>query len=563
MVTNNIDQGHRGNSRLKKLGVQIDWTPDMVKEYLKCSKDPVYFAETYMKIVHVDRGLIPLKLFDYQKRMINLMAENRFVISAQSRQSGKTTTACAFILWYIIFNADKTVGMLANKGETAREILSRVKLAYQYLPKWMQHGIVDFNKGSFVLENNSKVIAASTSNDNVRGFSFSFILLDETAFIENWPDFSASVLPTISSGRDTRLVMVSTPNGLNHFHEIWENAIRGINDYKPILVRWDEVPGRDEEWRRATLATLNFDEQKFDQEYNVEFQGSSGTLISGWKLKQLEYVKPLVEAEGLATYFHPEKSHQYACIVDVSRGKGLDYSAFHIIDITMMPYRQVCTYRSNSTTPIDYAEIIYRVCKSYNSAHCLVELNDIGGQVADALFESFDYENILYTESAGRAGKRLTRELGKQVDRGVRTTKTLKSIGCSMLKLLVEQNQLEIIDKETISELKTFSKKNNSYEAEQGKHDDLVMGLVLFAWMSDQDMFKQMTDINTLQNLRDNDEEDIQNQLLPFGLWDGGAGNEVVIDSTEKREGWQLVELTDNEWNEIAYEDTSWTRGRF
>jgi len=531
-------KSYNGNPNLKRAGVDVNWTPDMIQEMMKCAQDVVYFVKTYVKIVNVDRGLIPFEPYDYQVEMLEAMANNRYNIIATSRQAGKSTTTCAFILWYILFNNDKNVALLANKAETAREILSKIQLAYQHLPKWMQHGVTEWNKGSFELENNSRVIATATSADNIRGFSINLLFIDEAAFIDNWDEFFTSVYPTISSGSTTQVILVSTPNGLNHFYATWQNAVEKRNNYHNIMVKWDRVPGRDERWKKDTLGALNFDMEKFSQEFEVEFLGSSGTLIAGWKLKELVHQTPVHQHDGLRMYSQPESGHAYVCVADVSRGKGLDYSAFSILDVSKMPYKQVCVYRNNTVAPIDYADILFRVCKSYNNAGVLVEINDIGGQVADSLHYDFEYDNILFTESAGRAGKRITSGFGNNVDRGVRTTKNVKSIGCSILKLLVEQNQLIVNDFDTISELSTFSRKGVSYEAEPGKHDDMVMGLVLFAWLSDQDYFKELTSINTLAMLREKTEEEISGDLVPFGFVDDGSPLEDVSDGAYRGPGW-------------------------
>lgn len=528
-------QGYKGNVNLKRSNQNIEWTPDLVQEYMKCAQDPVYFTETYMKIINVDHGLMNFKLYDYQKKMMMSFKDNRYNIVTTARQAGKSTTTCAFILWYIIFNPDKVVALLANKGDTAREILGRVQLAYQHLPKWLQQGVVEWNKGSFVLENNSRVIAAATSASAIRGYSINMLFIDEAAFIDNWDEFFTSVFPTISSGQESKIVLVSTPNGLNHFYSTWVNAMESRNGYTPILVNWREVPGRDDKWREATLAGMNFDVEKFDQEYNCEFLGSSGTLIAGWKLKELVHQSPMVERDGLIQYMKPEQGHVYIMVCDVSRGKGLDYSAFQLIDVTKMPYNQVCVFRNNAVAPVDYADIILRTAKSYNNASVLIEVNDIGEQVAHTLQYDFAYENVLFTENAGRSGKRITGGFAAsgKIDKGIRTTKIVKSVGCSILKLLVEQNQFTINDFHTINELSTFSKKGTSYEAEPGKHDDLVMCLVLFAWLSDQQYFRDYTDINTLMSLREKTEEDMEQDMAPFGFIATGRDEDDFVIEEE------------------------------
>lgn len=529
-----FEKGYNGNPLLKKARKKIAWTQEQVQEWLKCANDPIYFAEKYIKIVHVDRGFIPIVLYDYQKEIIEKLQNNRRVTVVTSRQAGKTTTAAAIILHYILFNDHKTVALLANKGDAAREILERVKNAYEALPDWLQQGVEEWNKGSISLENGCKVIAAATSSSAIRGKSISLLYIDEAAFVDNWDEFFASVFPTISSGETTKILFTSTPNGLNHFYKTCMGAKEGTNGYQYVEVPWQQVPGRGEEWRKETLAAMDFDHEKFAQEFECAWLGSSGTLISGAVLKTLIAKAPLATRDGLNVYKEKDSNRRYSIVVDVSRGKGLDYSAFQVIDITEMPYEQVCTFKNNMITPLDFASIIHRISKTYNNATILVEINDIGGQVADSLYFDYENENIIFTENAGARGKRISAGFSKgSAERGIRTTKTVKSIGCSMLKLLIEQRQLIINDHNTIHELSRFSKKGTSYEAENGSNDDLVMCLVLFAWMSDQQYFKELTDINTLNILRDKTDEELENELTPFGFMDDGHPEDDVIDLTQ------------------------------
>lgn len=432
--------------------------------------------------------------------------------------SHNTETVRAFVIHYILFNTQKTVAILADKEATVKEILYKIQLSYENIPQWLQVGVVEYNKKGFVLENGSRIIVAGTSSNSIRGFTLSVLILDEAAHIENFDAFYSSVLPTISAGKNTKLIMTSTPLGLNHFYKFWKDSEEGRNSFQRIYVPWYRVPGRDQAWADGELQKLGGDTEKFAQEYNVEFQGSSGTLIAGWKLKQLRHATPIKTQDGLTEYFTPQPQHNYIMIVDSSRGRGLDYSAFSIIDVTSMPYQQVCTYRNNLIAPLDYAEIVYRVARVYNNCPILVEVNNMGNEVATAIHYDFEYENILFTENAGRAGKRITFGFSKGVDRGVNTTKQVKATGCSILKLLIEQDQLIINDYETIVELSTFSKHLSSYEAEPNCHDDLVMGLVLFGWLSDQEYFKEYTNIHTLMNLREKTDEDVINDLTPFGF---------------------------------------------
>ena len=517
-----MGDGYLGNSHLKKVQEEIEFTPELIKEYLKCSKDPVYFSKEYIKIVHVDKGLVPFEMYDYQKSIVQKITDNRRMAVLTARQSGKTTTAVAVILHYILFNEFKTVAILANKGDAAREVMARVKLAYEALPKWLQQGVEEWNKGNIALENGCQVLAGTTSSSAIRGKSVNFLYLDEVAFIEGYDEFFASVYPTISSGESTKLLMTSTPNGLNHFWKTCKGAKEGTNGYEYEEVMWYDVPGRDEKWKKETIEALDHDEAKFAQEYQCEFLGSSGTLISGPALKTLAHDLPIASNEGLLQYEVADKSKQYVITADVARGKGLDYSTFTVFDISEMPYRQVAVFRDNFIGPIDFASVLHRVGLIYNTAGILVEINDIGEQVVDVLHIDYGYENLLYTQNSGRSGKVLSGGFGKNVDSGIRTTKLVKGTGCSMLKMLVEQQQLLIRDYDTIAELSRFSKKANSYEAESGFHDDLVMNLVLFAWMTEQAYFKDMTDINTLTRLREKTEEQIEEEMLPFGFVDIG-----------------------------------------
>ena len=519
-------KGYNGNTNIKRKGMSIEFDQDMIQEYVKCAKDPIYFSETYIKIVHVDHGFIPIKMYDYQKEIAKAITFNRRVTVNTSRQACKTTTAVAIILHYVLFNDHKTVALLANKGDAAREILDRIKIAYEALPKWMQQGVIEWNKGSVEFENGCKIIAGATSSSAIRGKSISFLYIDETAFVENWDEFFASVYPTISSGKTTKILFTSTPNGLNNFYKTCEGAREGRNGYIFIEVPWQKVPGRDDKWKEETLQAMDGDYQKFAQEFECQFLWSSGTLIEGSKLKSLVYMDTKFDREGLKIYKEAEKDRTYVMVVDVSRGKGLDYSAFQVLDVSEMPYQQVAAFRDNMLTPIDYAEMIYRVHKLYSECYMLVEINDIGDQVADLINYEYEVEGLLHTESAGRSGKIISSGFAKSTDKGIRTTKQVKAIGCNMLKMLVEQDQLIINDFDTINELSTFSRRGVSYEAEAGNHDDLVMCLVLFGWLTDQTFFQEITDINTMIKLRQKTEQQIEDDLLPFGF----NNDDIMLD---------------------------------
>lgn len=527
----NNRQWYNSNPNLPKAGTLKNFTPHEQDELLKCINDPVYFAETYFKIVHQDHGLISFKLFDYQRNALKLIHNNRNLLMAASRQCGKTTFATAIILHTALFNDHKNLGVLANKESTAKEILERVKFAYEHLPDFLKGGVAEWNIKHVKFENGTKIFADATGGSSIRGKSLFLLYIDECAFVEDWDTFSQAVLPTISSGKTTKMIFTSTPNGLNHFHNYYLNSKKKLTDpakwnkFEHVEVTWQDVPGRDEEWRQDALALLNGDEQKFAQEYAVEFIGSSGTLINGSVLKTMSSVEPIRTDPGynLRVYKDPEELHQYVSLVDTSRGKGLDYSAFQIIDVTTVPYQQVCTYRNNLIQASDYAIIVDQLAKHYNDAMLLIEMNDLGSQVSDIIAMECENENVLMTETKGRGGRQISAGHGQNVERGVITTKTVKSLGCSMIKSIVEQRKIEIVDEFTINELNTFSQKGKSYEAEEGKHDDMVMPLVLFGWLTAQDYFKQITDSDVMKSLRELKDDDMEDYLLGFGVIHNGV----------------------------------------
>lgn len=521
-----------GNNLLKGLGVPHKFTKKQVEEYIKCKDDVIYFLENYVKIVHVDEGLVPFKMYDFQRKLINAITDNRNVIVKTGRQVGKTTTTLGWLLHYILFNQDKIVGILANKAITAREILSRIQTAYQHLPKFLQQGLREWNKGSMELENGSKVIASSTSSSAIRGFSFSCILLDEFAHVQRHiaSDFIRSVYPTISSGKETKVIIVSTPNGFNLFYKFWNDAENGRNTFFPFKVHWSNVPGRDDEWYKRTVSTIG--EDSFRQEYEAEFLGSTNTLISTERLQEMSYDEPIFSREGFDVHEEPIEGHSYTITVDVARGQGNDYSAFSVFDTTAIPYKIVAKYRDNMVAPLHFPNIINTIGKRYNYAYILVEINDIGSQVADVLHHDLEYEHLFSTSWYGRHGQQISSGAKKESSFGVRTTKSMKKIGCSNLKSLIEENKLLFNDFDIITELTTFISQGESYSGEDGTNDDLAITLVLFAWLIDQQYFKDLSNQNIRDNLYQNKLNNLEDHLTPFGcINDGLDQKEYEIDS--------------------------------
>ena len=536
-----------GNPNLKKANVATEFSPEEVQEYLKCADDPVYFIQTYIRIVSLDKGLIPFDMYDFQVDMTRKFHDNRFNIAKLPRQSGKSTIVTSYLLWYVLFNANVNVAILANKAATSREMLQRLQLSYENLPKWLQQGILQWNRGSLELENGSKIMAASTSSSAVRGMSFNVIFLDEFAFVPNHiaDQFFSSVYPTISSGKSTKVIIISTPHGMNMFYKLWHDAELSKNEYIPTEVHWSAVPGRDAAWKEQTIK--NTSEQQFKVEFECEFLGSVDTLISPSKLRTMPYADPIAQNKGLAIYERVIAEHNYIITVDVARGTCNDYSAFMVMDTTTLPYKVVARYRNNEIKPIIFPNIIIDVAKNYNNAYILCEVNDIGGQVADIIQFDLEYENLLMAAMRGRAGQQLGQGFsGKKTQLGVKMSSAVKQVGCSNLKALIEEDKLLIPDYETIAELTTFIVKGQSFAAEDGCNDDLAMCLVIFGWMAMQEYFKQMHDNDVRQRIYDDQRESIEQDMSPFGFMDDGLGEEYFADA--QGDVWQVAEYADKSY---------------
>jgi len=531
-----MDQAvYLGNPNLKKANVAQEWTKEELQEYQRCMDDPQYFIESYIKIVSLDEGLVPFKLYDFQKEMIGTFHNNRFTICKLPRQSGKSTTIIAYLLHYVLFNPSVNVAILANKAATARDLLGRLQLAYEHLPKWLQQGVMSWNKGSLELENGSKILASSTSASAVRGGSYNIIFLDEFAYVPSnvAEQFFSSVYPTISSGKTTKVVIVSTPHGMNMFYKLWVDAEESRNSYIPIEVHWSEIPGRDEAWKEETIK--NTSKAQFNTEFECEFLGSIDTLITPYKLKQLTYRSPKQSNAGLDVHVSPKEGNTYVLVADVSRGTKNDYSAFVVVDVSEIPYRVVAKFRDNELKPLIFPSKIYDIARAYNQAYVLIEVNDIGEQVANAMQFDLEYDNLIMASMRGRAGQVIGAGFsGGRAQLGVRTTKAVKKIGCSNLKQLVEDNKLIVEDYDIINELSTFIVKGSSFEADDGCNDDLVACLFIFAWLTDQTYFKELTD-NDIRRVMMNEQQDMLEQdMAPFGFIVNGLEDENIGEMVDE-----------------------------
>jgi hypothetical protein len=553
MATQNKDS-YRDNPLLKRVGIEHKYTKEQVEEYMKCAEDPVYFCMNYIKIVNVDEGLINFKMWDFQKEMINLFKDNRFVITKCPRQVGKTTTTVGYLLWATIFTDSQNVAVLANKGSLARDILAKYQLAYENLPQWLQQGVVTWNKGNVELENGSKVIAASTSSSAIRGGSFNIVFLDEFAFVPNniANEFFNSVYPVISSGKSSKIIIVSTPNGMNLFYKLWMDSIEGRNNYKNFEIHWSMVPGRDDAWKEETIR--NTSERQFAQEFETEFLGSSNTLISGYKLQQLRYMNPIEEHDKMKIYEHPIKEgvneaktdHLYCITVDVSEGKNLDSSTFSVIDISSTPYKQVATYSSSSISPILFPTVIVNAARVYNDAYVLVEINN-NPQVADFIHSDLEYENLLKVFTGNKKPQQLSAGFARGVQMGLKMSPQVKSVGCSNLKTLIEGDKLIINDFDTYSELTTFEQHKTSFAAAEGANDDMAMTLVIFAWATTQAYFREIVNHDLRKQIQLENMNQIDEDVLPAPIIEDGLEHDFMV------EGGDVWEVADGGDTYAAY----------
>ena len=524
-------ESYLGNPNVKRDGILQAWDERLVQEYARCMKSPSYFAKQYCKIISLDKGLIPFELYPYQEEMFGAFNEHRFNIVLACRQSGKSISACAYLLWFALFHSEKTIAVLANKGATAREMLSRITLMLENIPFFLQPGCKVLNKGSIEFSNNSRILAAATSGSSIRGLSVSLLYLDEFAFVERAAEFYTSTYPVISSGKETKVIVTSTANGIgNQFHKIWEGAVQGVNEFKSFRVDWWDVPGRDEDWKKQTIA--NTSQLQFDQEFGNTFFGTGDTLINSETLlgfRACPYINTF-ENGDLKVYKEPIKNHDYVMTVDVSKGRGQDYSTFTLIDISVRPFEQVAVYRNNTISPLLFPNIIYKYAKSYNDAYVVIESNDQGSLVCNGLYHDLEYENV-HVESAVKANAI-----------GIEITRKTKRLGCSAIKDILETHKLKIVDEQTIMEISTFEAKGQSYEASDGNHDDLMMNLVMFGYFASSQYFGDMTDINLKEMLFKQKMKQIEDDVVPFGFIDDASNHMEILEGSEK-DNWQIKEF--------------------
>lgn len=518
---NNKRSRYLGLPNLKRANIKTQWTQEMINEWKRCRDDVVYFAQTYCAITHIDYGVIKVQLRDYQKDMLKIMAGSRMSVSKLSRQLGKTTAVAIYLAHYVCFNKAKAVGILAHKGSMSAEVLDRTKQAIELLPDFLQPGIVEWNKGSIELDNGSSIGAYASSPDAVRGNSFSLIYIDECAFIPNFQDAWLAIQPVISSGRHSKILITTTPNGMNHFYDIWTAAVEGKSGFVPYEAEWNSVKERlyddndifDDGWSWSSTTIFGSSVDQFRQEHRGVFSGGSGTLISGMKLAIMSHLNPInnTSETRFFKFKEPSPERKYIATLDSAEGRGQDYHALNIIDVTEDKWEQVAVLHSNTISHLILPDIILKYLNEYNEAPIYIELNSTGVSIAKSLYLDLEYENVICDNFN---------------DLGMKQTKRSKAIGCSILKDLIEKDKLIINYKETISELRTFIAKGVSWAAENGSNDDLVMSLVIFAWLSNQQKFNEYInkdDHRLASSIFRNELEEMNDDYSPV----------VILDTTD------------------------------
>ena len=516
------NEGYLGNNLIKRAGVETQYTEEQLIEYQKCSSDPCHFIENYCQIISLDEGLVPFKLRGYQDKLINHFNDNRFSVILAARQSGKSITSCAYLLWYLLFTPEVTTAILANKGAIAREMVSRIVTMLETVPFFLQPGVKILNKGNIEFGNDSKLVAAATSSSSIRGMSINMLYLDEFAFVEDAETFYTATYPVVTSGKDSKVIITSTANGVgNMFHKIYESAVHGQSEYRSFTIGWKDVPGRDEEWKKQTIA--NTSEAQFEQEYGNSFLGTGNTLINADTLLGMRALDGEWKKDGLTVYESPKEDHNYVVTVDVSQGRGFDYSTFSIFDVSQRPFKQVCTYRDNMISPMLFPDLINKYCSRYNEALVIIENNAEGSMVATQLHYDIEYPNVF------------VQGMTHAKDIGITMSRKIKRVGCSTLKELLEENRLSVVDRATITELMTFVNKGSSFEADKGYHDDMVMNCVLFSWFVTTEFFTHLTDTAVKDLLYAEQQKMIEDDMLPAGVFGDQGEVESFVDASGDR----------------------------
>jgi Terminase large subunit, T4likevirus-type, N-terminal/Terminase RNaseH-like domain len=511
------DQGYNGNSNLPLPNDQYAYTAEELQELVKCQNDPIHFICKYVKIIHVDKGIVGFEMWEFQKEIVRTINENRFTICKLARQSGKSTVVvCGYFMWYLLFHTDVSIGIMANKEATAIQMLDRFKQSFELLPRFVKQGIVKWDQKLVKFANGSRMRAEATSSSAVRGDTFNIIFLDEFAFVPAniAEDFMRSAFPTITAGKTTKMIIVSTPQGYNSYYKLWNDAEQGRNDYKHLEFTWRDVPGRDElnkdglnKWEVYTRKNIPGGDSAFEQEFNCSFMGSANTLIPAAKLSVMTYIEPkrTFWNGDLKIYHEPQRlteggpSHVYLCTVDVSQGQEQNFSVVNVTDLSEMPWKQVAVYRSNKVSPQMLAPIVKDIAMMYNNAYAFIEINTEGQIVASSLIDDMEYDNLITIKPHPKRGQMLSSGFNPQSRLGLKVTEATKKGGCAALKGIICEDKYVICDFDTLRELTTYVAHNKSFAADEGCTDDIVATMVLLGWLSAQTGFENYVGLSMRQ----------------------------------------------------------------
>lgn len=490
-----------GNKNLPVPETQFEWTPEMVEDLERARKSILHFSR-FFYIVNLDEGKQPIKLYPYQKRILKALVENRFNVVLASRQIGKTTILTIFALWMICFNDDYRVLLIANKEGTAKNIFKRIRLAYEMLPNFLKPGVINYAKEGMELANGSSIGISTTTSDAARGESINCLLIDEAAFIpaEFMNDFWESVFPVISSSKKSKIFMLSTPNGVgNLFYNIYSEALNDANGWHHERVDWWEVPGRDEKWKEMTVKALGSAEA-FNQEYGNEFRAAGENALDKDQMEEFERLAPdpILESEdGCYQIWKPrQERHFYTIGVDVGEGINRANSTIQILDITdLTNIEQVAVYASNKLDPFNFAGRLVEIAHEWGRPPLLIERNNCGAQVIDALVHTHSYESIIkYTPSMGN----YTDKIEKDTRLGVYSHTNSKFNGMSNLRYWMGTLRvLKLYDKKTIDEFKTYVRQPNGVWKKQSDRylDDRVEALIWSLFVLDTKVIEQFYEV--------------------------------------------------------------------
>ena len=461
----------------------------------------------------------------HSEHMYDLLDVDGSIYFTNGIASHNSTTMGVLCLWMTLFNSNFKIAFLANKDDVAKEQLRRIKRMLEEIPMWAQQGVVEYNKHTIAFENGSSITVAATSSTAIRGFTFNMVILDEFAHVpfNVQQEFVTSVYPTITSGKTTRIAMTSTPCGMEAFHKTWQNAVKGDNEYKAYKVKWDDIPGRGEEFKRETIANIGL--RAWRQEYACEFLGSDDTLIDPNTLINLVHKRPLDERGKHRIYEQPVDGHSYVALIDTAEGLNKDHSTIQMIDVTEFPYRQVAVFQDNTISPALFPSVIVSMCVKYNHARVLVETNGPGGQVTILMQQDEIGAGLLMYTALRKNMQVLSGGFGAGASHpGLRMTQSTKRLGCSGMKSIIETHRIIINDYETIQELSTFVEQTNgSFSAREGHNDDLVMGLVLLGWLCFQPTFKDETNTDFIDKMRKELTDAQEEEYFPFGMISSGS----------------------------------------